>query len=272
MNQKRILCPVDFSPSSIAAAEYTFKYAQATGASVHFIHIVLQSKDEAHPEFLEEAKLRLKSITHELSEAFGYDMAITSAIVEEVEEPSKAINRIAEQDNFDLIAMGTNGVADVEESFFGSNSARVIRQGKKPVLVIPMSCHFEPFRKLVYASEFEEGDASNINLLRSWIGKSSRLLIVHVTERAGLVKRASFNIFKDQLFKATHDDNLEFHLIESEEEVDKALDQFVLDNAGQVLILLSKHRNFLERVFDRSLSKKMVYFTDYPVLVFKEMK
>lgn len=270
MKPQRILCPIDFSPSSISAAEYTFKYAEASGAEVHLIHVVLQSKKDARSEFIQEAQFRLKHMAYELQQSFGRNVGLSFAVVEENEEPSRAINRVAEQEAFDLVAMGTNGVADVEESFFGSNSARVIRQGKVPVMVIPMQVQFAPFTKLVYASEFEEDDANNIQRLRKWVGKEAVIHVVHVTDHASLIKKASFSIFKDQLFKATGDEKLEFHLIESAEEVDKALDQYVLKNAAQMLILLSKHRNFLERIFQRSLSKQMVYFTDYPVLVFKE--
>jgi nucleotide-binding universal stress UspA family protein len=270
MNPRRILCPIDFSPSSISAVEYSFKYAEATGAAIHLIHVVLQSKSDVHSGFMAEAQFRLKHMAHELQQSFGKNVGLTYAVVEESEEPSRAINRVAEEEKYDLIAMGTNGVADVEESFFGSNSARVIRQGKVPVMVIPMQVQFTPFNKLVYASEFEEDDAANILRLRKWVGKEAVIHVVHVTDHASLIKKASFSIFKDQLFKATGDEKLEFHLIESTEEVDKALDTYVSKNAAQMLILLAKHRNFLERIFQRSLSKQMVYFTDYPVLVFKE--
>lgn len=266
---KKILCPVDFSASSINALEYAFRYAKAHDSFLHLLHVILISKGEDDASLHNEALHKLKGIEFELRKEFGEIQSLTFSVESESEEPSRAIVRIASESGFDLIMMGTNGVADVEESFFGSNSARVIRQGQIPVMVIPMCCRYEPFRKMVYASQFDQKDVENLTKLRAWVGKATLIQVVHVSDRAGLVEKATLNIFKDSVYKQTHDDKLEFHLIESDGEVDKALDKFVLDNSAGALVLLSKNRNFLERIFHRSLSKTMVYFTDYPVLVFK---
>jgi nucleotide-binding universal stress UspA family protein len=51
--------------------------------------------------------------------------------------------------DIDLIVMGTNGASGAREAIFGSNTLKVIRQIKCPVLAIPENYEFKQLKKML---------------------------------------------------------------------------------------------------------------------------
>jgi hypothetical protein len=92
---------------------------------------------------------------------------------------------------------------------------------------------------------------------------------VNVTHHAGLVNKAGMELFKSEVLEVVDPKNMVFSLIQSSEEIDHALDKFITVQKADILVLLAKESNFLARIFERSVTKEMVYFAKFPILVFK---
>jgi nucleotide-binding universal stress UspA family protein len=265
---KSILCPIDFSPSSLNAIEYAANIAQKYGGRLFLIHVVLTSKSgQIHDS--RSLVEKLKAIAEQTDKNFTLSAPCITDLIEHPDQPSKGIIRYATENKMDCIVMGTNGVMDVEEAFFGSNTSRVIMQSQVPVLSIPESAKFKGLATIVYASDFEKDDKVNIGHLFEWFNDAGTLRVVNVTHKANLVSKAGLELHKLDITKELPNRKIEFDLIESSEDVDKVLDRYTLNEQADMLVLLSKNRSFFERIFNASLSKRMVYFTSYPVLVFK---
>jgi nucleotide-binding universal stress UspA family protein len=52
--------------------------------------------------------------------------------------PAEVILRIADEENCDVIIMGTHGKGIITQTFLGSVAERVLRRTRKPVFVIPL--------------------------------------------------------------------------------------------------------------------------------------
>ncbi len=142
MQIQRILCPVDFSETSQRALAYALGLAQAAGAELIVVHAL-----EEAPLFAAYAGPQAGSILAEAENAARRELA---ELVADATLPAarlrteilrgkipQAILEYAEQQQADLIVMGTHGRSGLEYAFFGSVAERVIRRARCPVLIVP---------------------------------------------------------------------------------------------------------------------------------------
>ena len=147
---KRILCPVDFSDSSLAALKYATSLAEEANAALTVVHVVEYGLHEFSPiydEFISHQELsirefraRCRQSSRERLELTVPAEARTWCTVESVlseGKPYREIIRAAAERHCDLIVMGVHGRGAVDLLLFGSNTARVIRAATCPVLIVP---------------------------------------------------------------------------------------------------------------------------------------
>ena len=140
---KRILCPVDFSPSALQALGFALDLARQAGGLVTLLHVVEwlpedEPRASAHfnvPEFrgsmVNDARQRLRSLVAEESRAWcEIDDVIVSG------RAHREILRAAEARSADLIVMGAQGRGGVGLALFGSTTQQVVRRAECPVLTV----------------------------------------------------------------------------------------------------------------------------------------
>lgn len=140
---KRILCPIDFSPSALQAFGFALDLARQAGGLVTLLHVVEWLSEEeprasTHfnvPEFrgymVNDARERLRSLVAEESRAWcEIDDLIVSG------RAHREILRAAEARSADLIVMGAQGRGGVGLALFGSTTQQVVRGAVCPVLTV----------------------------------------------------------------------------------------------------------------------------------------
>jgi nucleotide-binding universal stress UspA family protein len=137
---KRILCPVDFSESSIAALEFAFSLAQKGDAAVSALHVFEWPVDDEPmavptPEYRQE---RERDVAAKL-EALVPDSAGNRWPPRTRFAHGKAYRQIlsvAADDGADLIVMGVHGRNALDLMLFGSTTNQVVRRATCPVLTL----------------------------------------------------------------------------------------------------------------------------------------
>ena len=140
---KRILCPIDFSPSALQALGFALDLARQAGGLVTLLHVVEwlpedEPRTSAHfnvPEvrryMVDDAKERLRSLVAEESRVWcEIDDVIVSG------RAHREILRAAETRSADLIVMGAQGRGGVGLALFGSTTQQVVRGAACPVLTV----------------------------------------------------------------------------------------------------------------------------------------
>jgi nucleotide-binding universal stress UspA family protein len=140
---KSILCPIDFSPSSLKAFEYALDLGRQADGSVTALH-ALEYMDEEEPcehvdagirhyrqQVVDHARQRLHALATEHAQAW---CAINEAIA--IDRAYKAVLQRASTDDTDLIVMGAQGRGSVELKLYGSNTQHVVRAATCPVLTV----------------------------------------------------------------------------------------------------------------------------------------
>ena len=140
---KRILCPTDFSKYSFRAADYAVALARHYDGEAHFLHVVpevllhpdqypyLVEPVRAEPEVRQRALDRLDAFV-----ALTRAEQIETRFSVEEGHPVSTILGAAEDDESDLICLGTHGREGVERLVLGSVAEKVLRKATCPVLTI----------------------------------------------------------------------------------------------------------------------------------------
>ncbi len=140
---KRILCPTDFSKFSFRAADYAVALAKHYDGEVHFVHVVPEVllHPDQYPYLVEPVRTEpeLRQRAHDRLDAFA---ALTRA--EQIQSrfsvkegaPVTTIMSAAEDDDSDLICLGTHGREGFERLVLGSVAEKVLRKAACAVLTI----------------------------------------------------------------------------------------------------------------------------------------
>ncbi len=141
---QRILCPIDFSPSSTKALTYALSLAQESAASLTLVH-VLEALDafDVPSDYIaftldEYRRHMAQSAAEKLQASVPPDVRNWCA-VQEIVATGKAyreILRIAGEQDAHVIVMGTQGRSAVDLMLFGSSTNHVVREATCPVLTL----------------------------------------------------------------------------------------------------------------------------------------
>jgi nucleotide-binding universal stress UspA family protein len=140
---EKVLCPIDFSPSSLEAFEYALSLAGNEG-TVTLLHVVEFYVDAAVGEAvafdLDSVRERHQEQAVEKLEATvprdARDRTKLETATLESGAAYKEILRIAEREASDAIVMGVMGRSASDLFFFGSTTNQVVRAAGCPVLTV----------------------------------------------------------------------------------------------------------------------------------------
>ncbi len=138
---KKILFPVDFTVSSDKVLPYVKLMADKLGAKVSLIHVVRGAEEFAgfemgaawYSSFEQELITGAEKAMNRFVEGNGLEDAETAVMVGTAGEE---IVKYAEDNDIDMIIMGTHGRKGLEKIMFGSVAAEVVKKAKCPVLTV----------------------------------------------------------------------------------------------------------------------------------------
>lgn len=143
LHVRRVLVPLDGSPLAESAIPFARKFAQATGASVILVRVVVPPAFLYGPQVVPATFAVLDDME---AEAAGYLDDIKTRFTSEgikvtthVETgfPTETIATAAERFASDVIALATHGRTGAARSLLGSVADGVVRGSGRPCLVIP---------------------------------------------------------------------------------------------------------------------------------------
>jgi nucleotide-binding universal stress UspA family protein len=140
---KRILCPIDFSPSALQALGFALDLARQADGRVTLMHVVewlAEGEPRASIHFnVPEYRRALAADAEERLRRLVADESQTWAAIETVLAFGRAHREIlhtAERILADLIVMGAQGRGGVDLALFGSATQQVVRGAACPVLTV----------------------------------------------------------------------------------------------------------------------------------------
>lgn len=158
---KSIIIPVDFSQQSEKALKVAASLAKTHQAELLVLHmlelspaLISDSGYIAPEQLVNLLKLGEKRFQDFLDKPYLKNLKITP-IIKHYKVFSE-VNNIAEKHKADLIVMGSHGTDGLQEIFIGSNTERVVRTSKIPVLVVKGAIEqFHP-KHFLFACDFQQ--------------------------------------------------------------------------------------------------------------------
>ena len=167
---KRILVPTDFSKTSLIALEVACEIAKKGGAEVIALHVVEEAGSDSFRvtgevpqknfedrlytfKLLEKSKKQLEKLVLDPKYAsikLDGELRLGNAF--------HGMNAIITEQKVDLVVMGTQGHSRLQEMIIGSNTEKVVRHSKVPVLSVHKKPSKVNFKNIVYATAMSKDE------------------------------------------------------------------------------------------------------------------
>lgn len=151
---KKVLIALDYGLSAHKIAEQGFDFAKCMNAKVSLLHVVA---DESYYNIIDSAPLmalygynffNIMNGTGLIDSSLNFLEKIKSNLndsnieVQAVQgDSAKVILEIAEDQNFDLIIVGSHNQNWLEKAVMGSVTESIVAKSKIPIFIIPINDH-----------------------------------------------------------------------------------------------------------------------------------
>ena len=270
-----ILVPTDFSQLSKFALKYAIKIANTLDGNITVLHVITMTRAlrisigetiRSHDHTHESPERDLEKLIKTLSEQYKTSHPIKYEVVRGRYFPSTLL-REARRLRSGLVVMGTRGATGLTKTVLGSNTNSVIEVSHVPVLAVPEKAEFKGFRNVVYASDLRNLE-EELRILIHYIEKfGSTIHLVHIVPPGKQVDVIEAKI--DGVLKKFRYKNI-VTLVLVDHDVDSAIDQYVGVSKADVLAMFTHELSFFEKVFDRSMTRKMAFHSRIPLLAFRQ--
>lgn len=273
---KKILVPTDFSSQAFNALKAAVILAKKFNAELTLLHILdlpSQTNDQVStgtpaPEvmfFKEAAEKKLNDLA--LSPLFEGLQVETSLVLDRT---SFGVIKSAQSNECDLIVIGSHGISGVRKQYIGSNTAKVIRHAKIPVLVIKTEVIDFDINKFIFASDFSDGmkDAFKRALNFNKTLNSTFYPLMVNTPNNFKPTHVAKELLDDFLQDIT---TSEYELaIYNDLSIERGIENFA-DEIGADLIGIATHgRKGISHFFNGSISEDLVnHIQDYNIITFR---
>ena len=192
MEFKKILVPVDFSDCSNKALEYAILFGEKYGAALTLFHVVaLFQEDVGETERMQELEEIVKRQEEKIRKQMsGSKEKVTArgvsvnTVIQRGINPADTILEFLDEQDFDLVIMGTHGRTGLKHVLQGSVAEKVVRLSPVPVLTIHREVQKYDFNDIVVPIDFSAHSLKAVEYATDLAQTfNSRLYFLHVIEQ-----------------------------------------------------------------------------------------
>ncbi|TMM29999.1 universal stress protein [Polaribacter aestuariivivens] len=261
---KKILLPIDFSKPSEYAAKMANKIALKTKATVYLIHMIelpsgIVDMGIGNKFSIPESMLYLRKTKEKIlkfKEKF-FDENIVVEYYIKLNNPFEGIKKYADKINVDLIIMGSKGHSEFEEIIIGSNTEKVVRTSKIPVIVVKRDSKKYKLKNLVFASNFK---LENKEVFRKFLNFAnafdSKIHLLKVNTPSNF--ESTFNV-KQKIKDFINEYELPKYSINiyNDTSVEKGILNFTREKNADLIALSTHGRSGISHLFTGSVTKNL---------------
>jgi nucleotide-binding universal stress UspA family protein len=262
----KILFPTDFSAYSRRALPYALDLCKKTNGEL----VVLSAYDVPYGEnsissvsLLDAIKENAVANMKEFEQSFaGEGIRFQTEVI--MGNPVRIIKEWCRDKQIDLVVMGTHGASGLEEFLIGSNASSVIQGVDVPVLVIPPKASFEPLKKIVFCTELAlEEDLKTLNSLKAIaLLYQAEINLLHIQKQS---TEGAREYLREQF------ESVPIHFtIVNDDDIEEAILTHAQESGADLIAAMTKKYGFFEGLFHRSLTNKLAFHSNMPVLAFQQ--
>ena len=289
---KNILVPVDFSPPSQKAVNYGVALALEFRARLILTHIVphVTSYEHSFSAGANQIEQRMpEDATEKMAQMVGskYQTSVNLKRILKTGDIREELIKIVNDEEIDLVVMGTHGRGTLEHFFLGSTTEKVIRKVPAPVLTVS---HLDPGKevhlpehikigRIVYATDLsingEVGLRYAAELARTF---QAELTLLHVMDDLEL--GVDFGEYAPDRALLRINDQKRLHgFIEAEHATDlrpkavtldgtpyRVITKYAEEHDADLIVINLQSKGFLERAMLGATAERVIRSATVPVL------
>ena len=279
---KSILIPTDFSENAMNAVKYALEFFKYQKTVFYFMH-AYQNEFYDHEELIsreifddvlnkvkKESNENLEQLLKDVKKIapnprFTYHtISANSTLVEEA-------NAIVDENNIDLIVMGTKGKSNERHIVFGSQTFQVLKYVECPVLAIPSNYTNTQPKHILFPTNYLIPYKRRELKLLSDLAKSYRSVIdvLYISTSNKLSMRQEDN--KDFIKDTLRDNQVNFYIKDSKK-IDEAIKNYIKENTIDMITMVNTQHSFLEDMLFPSAIDKVSLGLEIPLLAMQNTK
>jgi len=279
----KVLVPFDFSQQAQNALDFSTGMAEKfDNIHIEVLHVIevptssgfgTMGGSEMMPEiesqiFFIELMNRRKDQMAELEDLYaGKSFSFSTKI--KLGNAFRNISTSIAEESPDLVVIGSKGVGGIEEIMVGSNTEKVVRNANCPVLTIKGKTNPSEIKKIVFASDFKEGEseiATRMKRLQFVFGAELYFVIVNTP---GNFETSRESIRRINTFVKTHGfENVKAEIYNSATEESGIL-EFADDINADLIAMATHGRTGFIHLITGSIAEDVVNHSSRPVWTFK---
>ncbi len=269
-----LLVPTDFSPCADHALGYASLLARRTAHDIRLVHVYspVDLANTAMIDFvereMEEAKKEIGDKLNTLCQEIAERNNIVCSHAVRVGSLTENILLETAESGADLIVMGTEGASGLTKLFFGSRTNSVIENSDYPVLAVPPQTPLSLPKKIVFATNFFDSDLDTLKQLLDFVKPwKPEIYLLHVSHDNMRSERDYIESFSKTVMKETNYKQMYYYVLPHEND-ERGIELFIKSVGAEMLVLSTRKRSFVERIFNASLTKKIAYHLPVPLLAY----
>jgi nucleotide-binding universal stress UspA family protein len=173
---KKILLPCDFSRTAEEAFRFAVKIADKNESEIHILYVIDSSfSNNSASELSHVASSNgvfMQQIEQQLNEKFVALKAkhkadhISTFFTIELGLLPQNIEKYIKEKQIDLVTMGTNGASGLKELFVGSNTEKIIRNARVPVVAVPLGSNTDTISDIIFPVDPADDPSNYLKELR----------------------------------------------------------------------------------------------------------
>ncbi|MBS1525128.1 MAG: universal stress protein [Bacteroidetes bacterium] len=281
---KTYIVPIDFSATSVNAAEYAALLSKQTDVAriilLHSYYVsvyqsVLPTPDMvviSEEEIADETENKLKELEHlrnhlikTVRKAVEIDVKISRLPL------MRSLIETIDDENAALIILGSNGMDSDSNSHVGVNAINISKLSPVPVVVVPPRCCYEAVKRVVMACDFlKVTETFPLEPLQRLLTRHGVELFVVNIDKQAKDRNADLQQMAEEsaLHKMLKEYHPKYYYNESGDIITGILD-FAKNHHAQVVIALPHKYSFFQSLLHNSVSAGLTIHSAVPVLLLK---
>lgn len=267
----KILIPTDFSEDAMNAVKYALELFGDQGVEYTLVHAyvdptsnidVLPTAGIGAEKESQQAVAKIGNQIREMYQDKSYSVSERS----EYGSLSTALDRIAEDEQFDYVVMGTKGETADRSWFVGSVAKKTVQDSPFPVIIVPTGAKYADISQVVYTTDLEHDEKKELEQVIDFSkARNAKVTLLHVDTD---VSSKAWSIYELDEFV----ENSSYPFITVKEVLTPDPEAGILDfsheNNADLVVLTTGTTTIFQKLLHRSVTTEILMKTDIPLLVF----
>lgn len=275
---RKILVPADFSKNAFKALKYAcqiFKYEKAEFLIMHAYADEVYGRtsdlgiDDLKETLFQDSEKQLKGIRDQLL-AYSPNPKHTYSFISVFASLVDAANDVVNNENIDIVVMGTRGETNDRSVTFGSNTLHVLKYVHCPVLAIPENYEYHAPKEILFPTKYMVPYKRRELKLLCQMASSfrSKIHLLYIDANNHLSSRQEDN--KRFLAESLQKPELFFEKT-SEKDKTIAINKYIIHKRIDLLVIVNSRQSYLEDLLHQSTIDQLGLHVKIPFLVLQNI-